>query len=347
MRYLLCLLLLLSTTVALAADTQESLETRLPGRWQGVIAGDFRSQEVSWHFSQDPDGRLRGYMGPTLLGMPEVPMDNLSISGNTLSFSIESQHANYEGRLDNGQITGIWSQGSALPLIMKKKIFAFAVPESRQAQLLGKWHMTQGGTDVELDFRETDTGFLVGNLSIPAIGMHDVPLAEILVTEAGLVTLATDNGRSFIGSMVAGVMFGDYQNGRSQRNGLFVREGFERGQLETLLSETEQQRLLGLWTREEMESIRIDFSQTPEGGVRGKFMIRGVRRDDPVLSIDIRGAEIVMVTEGGRHFVGNLNGNEMSGQYRSGRRPISMTLRHSQHETSTVAASPQPSGLAP
>jgi hypothetical protein len=320
---------------AFAVQAQTSLENLLPGRWEGSIAGSFRTQQVSWHFSVDRNGELKGFMGPTLMGYPSVPMENLVLTDDSISFSIAAQHARYNGALRDGVITGIWQQGTELPLQMKKRIFAFALPASMHAQLLGNWRMSNGGTEVQLAFVETAGGFITGSLSIPSIGMLDIPLAEIYVSEEGLVTLATDNGRSFIGSLVTGVMFGDYLNGRSQRNGNFIREDFEAGSLEKLLSEDERNRLLGSWTREEQENIRFDFSQTEDGEIHGSFAIRGVRRDDPVLSIDIRGADIAMVTAGGRYFVGSLNGNEMSGQYRSGRRPISMTLRRA--GTSTPA----------
>jgi hypothetical protein len=312
-----------------AVTAQTSLENVLPGRWEGTIAGSFRTQEVSWHFTVDSDGKLKGTMGPTIMGYPAVPMDNLVVTGDSISFSIEDQHAHFHGSLNDGVVTGVWQQGIELPLQMKKRIFAFALPLSLHEQLLGNWTMSLSGTEVQLAFTETGTGFITGTLSIASIGMRDVPLAGIHVSEAGLVTLATDNGRSFIGSMVTGVMFGDYLNGRSQRNGVFIKEGFVAGQLDNLLSDNEQARLLGNWIREEQENIRFDFSQTADGSIHGSFVITGVRHDDPVLSIDIRGADIAMVTEGGRYFVGSLNGDEMSGQYRSGRRPISMTLRRS------------------
>jgi hypothetical protein len=324
------LLLLVLTTLcdfAGAATPDANLIAALKGRWEGVLTGAFRSQEVSWHFDVTESGELRGYMGPSFAGMPSLRMQNLVIDGNAVSFTLDSQHAAFTGSITPDGIVGSWQQGQPLQLQMKKKDFVFPLSEKIHAALLGRWDMDNPlNAAIWLEFADAGDGRLSGTLSMPSSNLHDIPLVDIFVTEEGFAQIATDNGRRFSGRLINGVLVGEYVSGTRNYRRSFVREGQRARGFDLDLSETAWDLLAGRWNAEIIgDDVVLEFYRTEDNAMRGRLLFsEGPTRSDELLEVTVDGENFTYATYGGRTFVGTLSEEGLAGEYRVNVRPFDM-----------------------
>jgi pimeloyl-ACP methyl ester carboxylesterase len=108
----------------------------LDGRWEGVldVQGQMKLRMVYRVFSDEHGTRL-------LLDSPDQAAANifstkLARNGAHISFDVPSVRGQYEGDLsaDGATITGMWSQGFAMPLIMTRTSTNAALPEQKRPQ---------------------------------------------------------------------------------------------------------------------------------------------------------------------------------------------------------------------
>ncbi len=350
-----CIVACAIAALSFAEDaTEQALYAALAGRWEGTLAGAFRSQDVSWHFEVDEAGALKGYMGPSVAGMPKVPMENLSVNANEVNFDIAKQHATFTGTISAGGIAGTWRQGTPLPLQMKKKHFVFELPDSTRAALLGGWEVqgseTEGGygiaisfsgisvqripgAAIHLEFTETEDGKLSGTMSIPASGLNAVPLVDIYLTEEGFAQFATDNGRSFSGKLINGVLVGDFASpDRPTRSRSFARAGRSEQGFDLDLSDAAWQRLAGRWYYEVIgDDVVLEVFETEEGKRRGQLIFdEGPLGRDPLLELVVEGDSVRLTTLTGRTFSGSFSeeagGEDIVGEYRVNAYPFRVTF---------------------
>jgi hypothetical protein len=355
-RYLvhLCVCVLACAYSALSVAAEENPNARLysalKGRWEGTLAGDFRSQEVSWHFEVDDTGALKGFMGPSLAGMPRTPMENLSVSATTLSFDIAGQHASFASSITPDGISGTWQQGSALPLQMKKRNFVFELSDFARSSLLGSWDLADreagGGVGINIsfggikivpvpgaaihfEFKETEDGGLSGTLSIPGSDLQDVPLVDIYVTDEGFAQFATDNGRSFSGKLINGVLVGDFATvGRRTATRSFVRASRRESGFYLDVSDAAWQRMTGRWYYEVFgDDVVLEFTTTDDNQKQGLLVFsEGPLGSDPLLELIVAGDDVRFTTLTGRTFAGTFDGADIVGEYRVNTYPRRVTF---------------------
>lgn len=337
-----CVVACAYAALSLAADENPNarLHTAMKGRWEGSLVGDFRSQDVSWHFELDEAGALKGFMGPSLAGMPGTPMENLSVNATELSFNIPEQHASFTGTISPDGIAGTWLQGSALPLRMKKKNSFFELSDFARESLLGSWDLADreagGGVGISIsfggiriapvpgaaihfEFIETEDGRLSGTLSIPQAGLQDVPLVDIYVTEEGFAQFATDNGRSFSGKLINGVLVGDFSTvGRSPARRSFVRASRRESGFYLGVSPAAWQRMAGRWYYEVFgDDVVLELTTTEDGQQQGMLLFNeGPTRLDPLLELVVEGDNVRFTTLLGKTFSGAFDGEDFVGEYR-------------------------------
>jgi hypothetical protein len=320
----LCIVACAVTALSFGAEADNALNAALQGRWEGTLVGAFREQEVSWRFETDEDGALRGFMGPSKSGMPSVPMENLSVTGGQVSFTLAGQRGAFEGSVAPDGITGIWQQGGKLPLHMKKKHFVFALSDAIRAALVGGWDMRGEGAEIHVEFFEADNGTLSGTLSIPESGVNATPLVDIFVTDDGFAQFSTDNGRHFTGRLVNGVLVGEYlrDDNRTRYNRPFQRTGQKDREFDVALSDNARQKFAGRWYWERFgDDVVLEVTPVDANVTRAQLLLDKGRETDPLLELKVDGENLRFTTLNGRVFGGSFDGENIAGEYRANNRP--------------------------
>src|SRR2546421_588893 len=90
------------------------------GTWEGTL--DAAKLRLVLHIESLKDGALTGRLDSPDQGATDLPLDSVSVAGNTLHFEMKSLGAMYEGKLDSdgAQVVGEFKQGDqAFPLTFK------------------------------------------------------------------------------------------------------------------------------------------------------------------------------------------------------------------------------------
>ena len=118
---------LASALVALALSTGSSLLGQdITGTWQGTLKAD-RDLRTVLKISKADSGGLKAVLYSIDQGGQGIPASSITLDGANVKMSIEMVDGKYEGKLsaDGSLITGTWTQGNPLPLILKR-----ATPET-------------------------------------------------------------------------------------------------------------------------------------------------------------------------------------------------------------------------
>ncbi|MGV3592346.1 MAG: hypothetical protein ACO1PZ_11705 [Gammaproteobacteria bacterium] len=318
-----CVVACAYAALSLAADDDAMLYSALKGRWEGTLDGAFRSQDVSWHLEVDEEGLLKGFIGPSLAGMPDRPMENLVVDAGRVSFTLDELHVSFTGSITADGIAGRWEQGSTLPLQMRKKDFMFPLSAAVRTVLLGTWEMENGLGTTQVEFTEGEGGTLAGFLSTPGVDLHDAPLVDIFVTDESFAQFATDNGRRFTGRLANGVLVGEYASGDRRYRRNFLRVDDARKTYDLALSATARDRMLGRWRCEVRGGdVILEIMQTADSQTQGRLLFdEGPRRRDELLELKVEGDTVTYTTFGGRTFNGSFNDDGIAGDYYNGSRP--------------------------
>jgi len=118
-RNLICLWLCLLIGVCALGQKVSDSSQNVIGTWEGTLDAGAAKLKLVLHI-EAKDGALVGRLDVPAQGASDLPIDSLSIAGNTLKFEMKSLGATYEGKLEsNGnQISGEFRQlGQAFPLV--------------------------------------------------------------------------------------------------------------------------------------------------------------------------------------------------------------------------------------
>lgn len=297
-----------------------NMASMLRGRWTGNIQGTFRSQDVSWRFVETANGSLQGFMGPLDAGMPSLPMEDLQVQGSSIRFSIPGQHASFAGTLHEDGISGFWSQGTRYPLQMRRRVFAFDLGTAVHAVLEGQWQAVSVTPPLLLDFTLMDDGRIAGELDIPQRGIVDVPLVNLYVDSTGLASFATDNGRSFTGKLVNGVLVGEYRSaGNWSQDITLVHAGRQDVAYVLPMPAAVADTLLGVWERRDQGGIYFEFERNAANEVQGWLSVPRDGFREPILQMQVQGGNFSLLSFSGRSYQGSIDAGEMTGEYRIGR----------------------------
>ena len=91
------------------------------GTWEGTL--DVAKLRLVLHIESSKEGALTGRLDSPDQGATDLPLDSVSVAGDTFRFEMKSLGAMYEGKLasDGDQITGEFHQGGqAFPLSFKR-----------------------------------------------------------------------------------------------------------------------------------------------------------------------------------------------------------------------------------
>lgn len=121
-RTLVCLSLCLVICVCAFGQKPADTSPNVIGTWAGTLDVGAAKLRLVLHINRATDGALVARLDSPDQGATDLPIDSLSVAGNTLKFEMKTLAATYEGKLesDGNQITGEFKQGAqAFPLIFK------------------------------------------------------------------------------------------------------------------------------------------------------------------------------------------------------------------------------------
>ena len=108
---------------ALAVLSAGSLYAQnLAGDWQGTLQAGKQTLRTVVKISKADNGSYSAMLYSIDQGPEGMVVDSISLQDSTLKFAISKIHGSYEGKLsaDGASISGIWTQGSPLPLDLQR-----------------------------------------------------------------------------------------------------------------------------------------------------------------------------------------------------------------------------------
>jgi len=92
------------------------------GAWEGAIDTGAVRLRIGVAITAQPDGKLSAMMDSPDQGAYGLPLSDVTFADGVLKFVLQRANGAFEGRLNAAgtEIAGTWTQGGALPLVLKK-----------------------------------------------------------------------------------------------------------------------------------------------------------------------------------------------------------------------------------
>ena len=109
------------------------------------VSGDYTGQlgplHLVLHVLNGPPGALSGSLDSPDQGANGIPCEGFSLAGTTFSFKSAAVGGSYTGTVspDGKVITGTWSQGTPMPLVLTQSTAPAFVPALKPSRLDGDW----------------------------------------------------------------------------------------------------------------------------------------------------------------------------------------------------------------
>jgi len=125
----------------LPALAQAPTAQSLAGDWRGTLGAGAASLPLVLHLRTAPDGKLNAALDSPAQGGYGIPGNNVQISGSNVSFEVPSVHGSYTGAVsaDGKTISGTWTQGKSLPLVLKQTATAAELAKVEPSPIDGDW----------------------------------------------------------------------------------------------------------------------------------------------------------------------------------------------------------------
>lgn len=151
----------------------------IEGTWMGTLEAGTAKLRVALHISKDANGGLTTKLDSLDQGANGIPVETTTFIDNRLHLDMPLLHATYDGTLEsNGEITGTFTQGAALPLTFTR-IDKLEAPKRPQNP-----HPPFPYDAIEVSYENKPGGVtLAGTLTVPH-GNGPFP-AAILITGSG------------------------------------------------------------------------------------------------------------------------------------------------------------------
>lgn len=153
------------------------------GDWAGVIAGQLH---VIVHLTKAADGHYDGVLQSVDQGNVKIPIDGVTATPDSLTFTVGKVKGKYEGKWDETQKAwvGTWTQGQALPLVLKRASDAdLAGPKRPQEEAISKGPLPYSSEDISFANPVASGVTLKGTFSKPE-GKGPFP-AVVLIAGSG------------------------------------------------------------------------------------------------------------------------------------------------------------------
>ncbi len=109
------------------------------------------------HLTTASDGKLSATLDSPAQGGYGIPGSDVQVNASTISFEVPSVHGSYSGTVsaDGKTITGAWTQGKSLPLVLKRTATAAQLAQIKPSPIDGDWMgvLSTGDASLRLVFR--------------------------------------------------------------------------------------------------------------------------------------------------------------------------------------------------
>ena len=127
--------ILLAAAVSLAQD--------ITGDWNGTLKTGMGELRLVLHVTKNPDGTFKSTLDSVDQGASGIPVAATTLKDSTLSLQVDAVKGTYEGKVnaDASEITGTWSQGTAMELTFHRGVVA-QKPDPKPiapSDIDGKW----------------------------------------------------------------------------------------------------------------------------------------------------------------------------------------------------------------
>lgn len=212
--------LFLSACLLLASLLSTAAADPLRGTWQGTLQVGEVNLNVVFHFDAGASGGYTGTMDSPDQGAFGIPLDAVTLRGDTLAVRVNAVSGRYEGYLDGATLRGRWSQsGPSLPLNLTRtsddpNARPQAAPFPADAQVWeGKLQV--GPQSVRLVFhlgRQPD-GTYAARLDSPDQGAMGIPASDATVDGANVRLAFAGIGATFTGTRADDAVTGTWKQG--------------------------------------------------------------------------------------------------------------------------------------
>jgi hypothetical protein len=203
---------------------------KLAGTWSGPIKTGAGSLTMVTRFKVSDKGELQGTLSVLEQGGAEIPMSDIGYAGGDLTFKIAAVRGEYDGKLANGAITGVWKQPGTppegLPVALKKgevaaPVYTLKLTSEQFAALSTEWtgtlkFTTPQGQEVSLPmtvrFGTNANGEMIGSFDNP-VQKVSIPMTEATLAGGKVDLKAGGVNAEFKGDLAGKTMTGQWIQG--------------------------------------------------------------------------------------------------------------------------------------
>jgi len=181
---------------------------RIRGPWNGSLNG----MTLVIRVEQEGD-RYLAFMDSPDQGAANIPIGEMAIAGDTLTFAITAGNASYSGDIGVDGISGTWTQaGSSNPLTLQRGAYIANadVPAATRERLSGIWRGTVNSTELIFQFADSGAAGFSATIAIPSLGAGPMPLSDISLEDNALSFTVSRIQANFAGTLDDGHISGDW-----------------------------------------------------------------------------------------------------------------------------------------
>jgi len=180
------------------------------GDWNGKLSVNGAELRLVLHVSKNSDGSLKATLDSIDQGANGIPVAFTNLKNSTLSLKVDAVNGNYEGKVnaDASEITGTWTQGTALPLTFHRGSIAVkshpkpALPSDIDGDWLGTLDTGMGTLRLVLHIINTEDG-LTATMDSPDQNAKGIPVTSITRNASLLKFEVKAVGGSYDGKIAA------------------------------------------------------------------------------------------------------------------------------------------------
>lgn len=191
----------------------------LEGEWSGKLQTPAGTTHLVFRFKQDSSGGMKGFIHNADMGGNEVPLADIQLADNVLSFKVPAAQVDISGKLIGTHFDGTFIQaGQHVPLEMNKGKYeppksVIKLSKEAMARLKGEWYgeisTPAGGMTVVYRFESDKNGKFSVSRENPDQGANSVPVTDVSMTNGTLTLKNSGPFGEFNGKLAGNTITGN------------------------------------------------------------------------------------------------------------------------------------------
>jgi hypothetical protein len=194
---------ILAVSMAGGAHAQDII-----GEWQGTLKAGEAELRLVLHIAQGDDGSFKATLDSVDQGVNGIPVTSISLKDSHVSFTVDSIHASYEGRVNASglSIEGTWTQRQSLPLTFERAAVPMKTEHkpAKPSDIDGIWSGTldTGAITLRIVFHITNTeDGLTATMDSPDQNAKGLPVTAVTRSGSALILELKQVGGKFEGKI--------------------------------------------------------------------------------------------------------------------------------------------------